>query len=88
MCNWRFSFTKKAESDLKEILKSGVLRDRVKVILEDIAKDPRFGIGKPERLKHKKLEAWSRRVDRKNRVEYVIDQNTVIIVSILGHYEK
>lgn len=88
MCNWSFSFTKKTESDLKEILKNKTLRDRIKMILEDIAKKPRFGIGKPERLKHKKLEAWSRRIDRKNRIEYVIDKNMIIIVSVLGHYEK
>lgn len=87
MQTWNFLFTRKAVSDLKQILKRGSIRERVKVILEDIAKDPRSGIGKPERLKYKKNESWSRRIDSKNRVEYIIDQNTVTIVSILGHYE-
>ena len=87
MQTWNFLFTKKAVSDLKQVLKSGSIRERVKLILEDIAKDPRSGIGKPERLKHRKSESWSRRIDSKNRAEYIIDQNTITIVSILGHYE-
>ncbi len=87
MQTWNFLFTRKAVSDLKQILKSGSIRERVKVILEDIAKDPRSGIGKPERLKYSKNESCSRRIDSKNRVEYIIDQNTVTIVSILGYYE-
>ena len=88
MQTWNFLFTRKAVSDLKQILKNGTIRERVKVILEDIAKDPRSGIGKPERLKYMKTESWSRRIDSKNRVEYIIDQNTVTIVSILGHYDR
>lgn len=44
------------------------------------------GIGKPEPLKYRK--AWSRRIDRKNRLVYNIDSNhNLLIISCKGHYE-
>ena len=47
------------------------------------------GIGKPEKMKHKKDEMWSRRIDQKNRMTYKIEDYivTVTVVSAMGHYE-
>ena len=45
------------------------------------------GIGKPEPLKYRK--AWSRRIDRENRLVYSIDSNqNLLIISCKGHYEN
>lgn len=44
------------------------------------------GIGKPEQLKHRK--AWSRRIDKENRLVYNIDeQKNLWIIACKGHYE-
>ena len=44
------------------------------------------GIGKPEPLKHRK--AWSRRIDKTNRLVYNIDKNGFLwIISCSGYYE-
>ena len=44
------------------------------------------GIGKPEPLKHRK--AWSRRIDRENRLVYNIDdQKNLWIIACKGHYD-
>lgn len=44
------------------------------------------GIGKPEPLKYRK--AWSRRIDRENRLVYDIDvSGNLWIISCRGHYE-
>ncbi len=44
------------------------------------------GIGKPEPLKHRK--AWSRRIDKENRLVYNIDdQKNVWIIACKGHYD-
>lgn len=44
------------------------------------------GIGKPEPLKHRK--AWSRRIDKENRLVYNIDENgNLWIIACKGHYE-
>ena len=87
MRNFVFLFTQKAKSDLKLINKNEVLQKMVKTIIEAIAENPIDGIGKPERLKHRGNNAWSRRVSEKDRLEYIVQQNTIIIVSILGHYD-
>jgi len=49
---------------------------------------PETGTGKPEKLKHKSEEYWSRRIDNRHRMEYIIDDNRVIvfIISLWGHY--
>lgn len=44
------------------------------------------GIGKPEQLKHRM--AWSRRIDKENRLVYNIDeQKNLWIIACKGHYE-
>jgi len=87
MSDFVFLFTNKAKSDLKVINKNEILYERVKSIIESIAENPISGIGKPEKLKHRGNNAWSRRVSDKDRLEYIIRQNEIIIVSILGHYD-
>ena len=45
------------------------------------------GIGKPEPLRYR--DAWSRRIDKENRLIYKIDNdNNLWIVACRGHYEK
>jgi toxin YoeB len=62
---------------------------KIKRIEEDLKVHPETGIGKPERMKHKKEETWSRRIDQKNRMTYEIEENivTVTVVSAMGHYD-
>lgn len=60
---------------------------RVNDLLKDIERNgAAVGIGKPEKLKHE--DAWSRRIDEKNRLVYKIDsQGYLNIISCRGHYE-
>lgn len=44
------------------------------------------GEGKPELLKYKK--SYSRRIDSKNRLVYTVEDNSILIFSCIGHYEK
>ena len=46
------------------------------------------GIGKPEPLKHELAGKWSRRIDRKNRFIYSVEDDTLLIFSLKGHYYK
>lgn len=41
---------------------------RVNRLLDDIARDPFAGIGKPEQLRHALAGAWSRRIDEEHRL--------------------
>lgn len=84
--------TKKAEEHYKKLIKSGQKKVLKKVvqIFEELETHPREGIGNPERLKHQgEREVWSREIDKKNRLVYIIEEEQVIIfvISLLGHYD-
>jgi toxin YoeB len=43
------------------------------------------GVGKPEPLKF--IQAYSRRIDEKNRLDYQVTNTDLVILSCIGHYE-
>lgn len=58
---------------------------KINALIRSIARDGvHHGEGKPEHLKG--LNAYSRRIDAKNRLVYTVDSTTLIILSCLGHY--
>lgn len=76
---------------LKKELKSyeTQIQQRYERLIESILKDPFYGIGKPERLKHfNSLNIWSRRVDKKNRLIYKVTDTTIEIISILDYHKQ
>ncbi len=81
--------TLEAEKDRKAWVK----RDRkvaakIEDLLREVAEDPYFGRGKPELLKYELTECWSRRINRKDRLVYRIDEEAgvVNVVSMMSHY--
>ncbi len=60
---------------------------RINSILRDIDRDPYSGIGKPEPLKHKKQDYWSRRIDGANRIVYKVESNQIVITQCGSHYD-
>ena len=69
-------------SGQKQVLK------KMDVLLSEIAEHPRTGTGKPEQLRYRDGECWSRRIDGKHRLVYEIveERLTVVAISALGHY--
>ncbi len=61
---------------------------RINLLINDILRNPYDGIGKPEALKDNLSGLWSRRIDEKNRIVYIVEENTVIIISCIGHYDS
>jgi toxin YoeB len=57
-------------------------------ILESAQANPFKGIGKPELLKYDYPSCWSRRINLKDRIIYQVKGKSIIIISILGHYEN
>ncbi len=80
---------------MKEIL--GIfyekLRESNKKLHQNLGKiqmlrgDPRYGIGKPEALKHNLSGLWSRRLSQKDRIVYKFDDKYIYIFAIGGHYD-
>ncbi|MEO8887560.1 MAG: Txe/YoeB family addiction module toxin [Mucilaginibacter sp.] len=81
-------FTKQADLDLEYFKKSGNLQTikKIKKLLQSISDTPFAGIGQPEPLKHQLSGTWSRRINREHRVIYEVDDNTVYVLSLKGHY--
>lgn len=78
-----------SKEDLRRIYKSGdkALIKKVEALFVELSEHPHTGTGKPEPLRYLKT-VWSRRLDKKNRIIYSINDNvvTVYVISLLGHY--
>jgi toxin YoeB len=61
---------------------------KINDLIQDIQRNGlASGIGKPESLKHRK--AWSRRINQKDRLVYIGDENkNPLIIACKGHYEE
>ena len=82
-------FKPTAENDLdywyrtnKRIIK------RIELLFKSILNDPFNGIGKPEPLKENLSGYWSRRITDEHRIVYKVEDDTVVIYSLKGHYKK
>lgn len=83
-----FTFTKEAFSQYMywQVQDKKTLK-KINDLLEDRRRNGALqGIGKPESLK--RHPGYSRRIDKENRLVYVIDElNNIKIISCKGHYE-
>lgn len=57
-------------------------------LISSIQKSPFSGIGKPEALKHEISGAWSRRIDKANRLVYKVESDIIKILQCRYHYDK
>jgi toxin YoeB len=62
------------------------IQKRIIALKNAIIASPYSGMGKPEPLKYELAGKWSRRIDRKNRFVYSIENDTLYIFSLKGHY--
>ena len=60
---------------------------RINDLLKDISRNPFFGIGKPEPLKHKYKGFWFRRIDSEHRLIYSVKENEILIAKCRFHYD-
>ena len=92
MGRYTIEISKEAFADLLKIKKSGKKTDITKIqkIFLELEIHPTVGIGKPEKLKYKDSNVWSRQINKKDRLIYeIIDYEVVvIIISALGHYAE
>lgn len=83
--------TEQAESDLDAHIKAGnkTLLKKIARLIGELVEHPQTGAGKPKPLKYDKAGVWSRRIDDKHRMLYIIDNEivTVFVISLWGHYD-
>ena len=90
MGRYSIEISKEALADLLKIKKSGKKTDvsKIEKIFLELEIHPTTGIGRPEKLKYKEVNVWSRQINKKDRLIYeIIDHKVVVIViSASGHY--
>lgn len=84
---FEIDFTPQALEDIEKLKKTGnkAILKKIFSLIQELKQHPETGTGKPEKLKHYQQNIWSRRIDRKHRIVYLIDGKK-IIVTILGAY--
>jgi toxin YoeB len=60
---------------------------RIIRLIAEVARTPRTGTGKPERLKQLGGEVWSRRITEKDRLVYDIQHDMIIAIACRFHYD-
>lgn len=89
--SYSINITEEAEEHLNFFAKNDKrLVKKINNLIKDLETHPKTGIGKPERLKYKDEEFYSRRITQYHRMVYKInnDIKSVIIISLYGHYFK
>ncbi len=83
----RIEFTPVAWAHLQEWLGDDRKTfDRLLRLIEETCREPRGGLGKPERLKHLSDETWSKRITPRHRMVYEIRDDVITFTQLRGHY--
>jgi len=59
---------------------------RTSDLIQEIARTPFEGVGKPEPLRHALAGYWSRRIDDEHRLVYKLDKDAIVIAQARYHY--
>ena len=88
---YKLLFSKNALDDIQSYRKSGdkVILVKIDQLLNELLVHPATGTGQPEKLKHELSGKFSRRINRKHRLVYEIDEvaKTVCVLSAKAHYK-
>jgi toxin YoeB len=55
-------------------------------LLDDVARSPFTGLGKPEPLKGEWQGYWSRRINDEHRLIYRVTDTEIVVMRCRGHY--
>ena len=61
-------------------------QNKITALMQSIRETPFSGIGKPEALKYDLSGKWSRRINKKDRIVYSVENDIITVYSLRGHY--
>ena len=84
----QIKYTPEAKDDLDLWVKTGnkAILKKILQLSKAIQESPFEGIGKPEALKYELAGKWSRRITKEHRYLYSVNEDTLFIHSLKGHY--
>ncbi|MDD4191347.1 MAG: Txe/YoeB family addiction module toxin [Mangrovibacterium sp.] len=64
--------------------------EKINLLIDELREHPYTGTGCPEPLKYNKKGQWSRRITKKHRLVYIVEEQkvTVLLLAALGHYDN
>ena len=87
---YRLRISEEADHDLSRLKKHEPQAFKKALqLLEELAEHPQTGTGHPERLKGDRPGQWSRRISKKHRLVYEIQEEIVLVLVLraYGHYD-
>ncbi|MGM0532743.1 MAG: Txe/YoeB family addiction module toxin [Bacteroidota bacterium] len=83
--SYTLEFTETALADIEKHKKSGdiAVLKKIEKLLNELMEHPTTGTGQPEMLKHDLAGLYSRRINKKHRLVYSIDEQ-IITVHVLS----
>lgn len=89
--SFTLEFSETALDDIEKHKKSGdkTVLKKIEKLLNELMEHPTTGTGQPEMLKHDLTGLYSRRINKKHRLIYSINEKviTVYVLSAYAHYE-
>lgn len=87
---YKLIITEEAKIDIASFLRSGdkAGAKKVSALLDELREHPYTGTGKPEVLRGNWSGYWSRRINKKDRLIYAVEDDKVIVtvVQAKDHY--
>jgi len=85
---YELEFSEQADLDIDKHKKAGnkAILNKILIFFDELCQHPFTGTGKPEPLKHELAGKWSRRINKEPRLIYRVENDTVFILSVFGHY--
>lgn len=83
----RLIFSKRAWEDYQFWIQTDkATLKRINLLIQDAARNPFEGLGKPEALRHQLAGFWSRRITAEHRFVYTIEGEDLLIAQLRFHY--
>lgn len=83
----RLEFDQNAIEDLSHWVRNDRRKaEKILALVQEIAKNPFMGSGRPEPLKYNLSGCWSRRIDQEHRIVYLVENEKIRILSCRFHY--
>ena len=87
---YRLQISEEADHDLSRLKKSEPQAFKKALqLLDELVEHPQTGTGHPELLKGDRPGQWSRRISKKHRLVYEIQEEIVLVLVLraYGHYD-
>lgn len=86
---YTIEFSEEARKELVKLMKTDIKAfKKFESLIPELREHPYTGTGHPHQLRYVN-GVWSRRLDKKNRLQYTVDEKIVLVfvISAKGHYD-